>query len=195
MRSSALAWGWHCSAGCRAGGLRPRRSLSLGLFIALADFIIVGLRRKTPLFQRFTALVLGSSLSERLTGLASFALLVGLLLFFKLFWIWMALALAAVGIVSGLRAGAAQRRGTARPLELAESIVRSLRRHGHDEDLVRQFVCTSCGPDWEELYEALFGYESMLRAPRSLGTSRRPETPAHVCALARICSSGGSMPG
>ena len=149
---------------------------SLGLFIALADFTIVGLRRKTPLFQRFTALVLGSSLSERLTGLASFALLVGLLLFFKLFWIWMALALAAVGIVSGLRAleqrSDAERRG---PLELAESIVRSLRRHGHDEDLVRQFVCTSCGQHWEELYEALFGYESMLAARDRWGRVDRPE--------------------
>ena len=39
-----------------------------------------------------------------------------------------------------------------------------LARGGHDEDAVRRFVCTSCGDDWEELYESLFGYESMLHA-------------------------------
>ena len=140
--------------------------------------------------------MLGSSLSERLTGLASFALLVGLLLFFKLFWIWMALALAAVGIVSGLRAleqrSDAERRG---PLELAESIVRSLRRHGHDEDLVRQFVCTSCGPDWEELYEALFGYESLLRRGAIAGHESTAGNAGPCLRPGGICSSGGSMPG
>jgi hypothetical protein len=61
---------------------------SLGLSIALADFVLTGVTRKTPLFQKVTALVLGSSRSEWLTILASAALLVGLLLLLKLLWIW-----------------------------------------------------------------------------------------------------------
>jgi eukaryotic-like serine/threonine-protein kinase len=152
---------------------------SLGLFTALADFAVVGLRRQTPLFQRVCALVLGNSLSEWLTVLASLALLTGLLVVLKLFWISLALLLAAIGIALGLRAldlhAEAERRG---PLELVETIVRSMRRQGHDEDVVRQFVCTASGGHWEELYESLFGYESKLMAREHLranaGTDARP---------------------
>jgi eukaryotic-like serine/threonine-protein kinase len=153
--------------------------LSLGVFAALADFAVVGLERKTQLFQRVVPLFLGSSLSEWLTVLAAVALLIGLLLILKLFWIWVALALAAVGIAFGLRVldlhAESERRG---PFELIEAIVRSLRREGFDEDLVRQFVCSSCGWNWEEVYESLFGYESMVRARdrwgRGDGARNRP---------------------
>ncbi len=149
------------------------------MFTALADFTVVGLRRKTPLFQKVSAFVLGSSPSEWLTGLAVVALLVGLLLVVKLFWIWVALALAAVGIALGVRAldlrASVERSG---PFELIESMVRSMRRQGYDEDVVRQFVCNGSGPNWEELFESLFGYESMLQARdrwgRGAGGKARP---------------------
>ena len=78
---------------------------SLGLFTAIADFVIVGFKRKTPLFKKACALVLGSSLSEWLTMAAGLALLVGLLLVLKLLWIWIALALAAVGLALALQVG------------------------------------------------------------------------------------------
>jgi eukaryotic-like serine/threonine-protein kinase len=154
--------------------------LSLGIFTALADFAVAGLRRKTILFQKVTALVLGSSPSEWLTALAAVALTIGLLLVLKLFWIWVALALAAVGIAFGLRVldlqAESERRG---PFELVESVIRTLRRQGFDEELVRQFVCSSSGPNWEELHESLFGYESMLRARdhwgRGEGLRARPK--------------------
>jgi hypothetical protein len=137
---------------------------SLGLFTALADFAIAGFREKTPLFQRLSELVLGSSLSEWLTGLAATALLLVLFLVLKLFWIWIALALVAVALALGLRAldllAVAERRA---PFEFVEAIVRSLRRQGFDEDVVRQYVSTSSGRSWEELSEALFGYESTLQ--------------------------------
>ena len=77
--------------------------LSLGIFTALADFAIAGFRRKTSLFQKFAPLVLGSSPSEWLTTLAAVALLIGLLFVLKLFWIWVALGLLALGIATGLR--------------------------------------------------------------------------------------------
>ena len=77
--------------------------LSLGVLTALADFAVVGFRRKTALLQKAAALVLSSSVSEWLTGLAGAVLLIGLLLILKLFWIWVALLLAAVGIAFGLR--------------------------------------------------------------------------------------------
>jgi eukaryotic-like serine/threonine-protein kinase len=154
--------------------------LSLGLFTALADFAVVGLRRKTSLFQRVVPLVLGSSLSEWLTALAAVALSIGLLLVLKVFWIWVALALAAVGIAFGCRVldlhAESERRG---PFELIEAVVRSMRRQGFDEEVVRQFVCSSSGQNWEEVYECLFGYESMVQARdrwgRGDGARARPK--------------------
>ncbi len=139
--------------------------LSLATFTALADLVIAGFRQRSPLFQRLTAFIAGGSLSEWLTVLAGLALLLGLLAILKLFWIWIALALAAIGIALGLRAldlrALAER---AAPLELVETVVRSLRREGRDEDFVRQFVCLSSGRKWEELFESLFGYEAKLEA-------------------------------
>ncbi len=139
--------------------------LSLALFTALADLVIAGFRQHSPLFQKLAVLILGSSLSEWLTVLAGLGLLLGLLAILKLFWIWAALALAAIGIALGLRAldlrALAERVG---PFELVETVVRSLRREGHDEYFVRQFVCLSGGRRWEELFEAFFGYEGKLEA-------------------------------
>ena len=139
--------------------------LGLGVFTALADFAVAGFTLKTPLFQTASALVLGSSASEWLTGIAAAAVFVVLLLIMKLFWIWVALLLAAVGVALGLRVldlhARSERRG---PLELAEEAVRSLRRQGFDEELVRQLVCSSSGAHWEELYEGLFGYTALLHA-------------------------------
>jgi eukaryotic-like serine/threonine-protein kinase len=140
--------------------------LSLGLFIALADFVIVGLKRKTPLFTKACALILGSSLSEWLTVAAGLILLIGLLFVLKLFWIWVALALAAVGIAMALQVGLDARAETERraPLEQIEGMLRSLRLQGVEEDALRQFVCKFSGPHWEEVHEALFGYEAKLLA-------------------------------
>ena len=153
-------------------------SLGSSLHRGFADFVIVGLKRKTPLFKKACALVLGSSLSEWLTMAAALVLLAGLLLVLKLFWIWIALALAAVGIAMALQAGldvraTAERR---RPLEQIEGMLRSLRLHGLEEDALRQFVCKYSGPHWEEIYEALFGYEAKLlcQARDRLRTRRRP---------------------
>jgi serine/threonine protein kinase len=153
---------------------------SLGAFIALADFVIVGLKRKGPLFRKACALVLGSSLSEWLTVAAGLVLLVGLLFVLKLFWIWIALALAAIGVAMAVQLGLdaralAERRG---PFERIEGMLRSLRLQGLEEDAIRQFVCKYSGPRWEELYEALFGYEAKLLARdrwgRGEGTKARP---------------------
>ncbi len=62
--------------------------LGLGIFTALADLAVAGFRLKSPLFQKACALVLESSVSEWLTGIAVAAVFVGLLLITKLFWIW-----------------------------------------------------------------------------------------------------------
>ena len=141
--------------------------LSLGLFIALADFVFVGVRRKTPLFMKVCALVLGSSRSEWLTILSGVALFVGLLVDLEAL-----LDLGCPGPGSRwYRVGTANRarracRSRARraPLENVEQMLKSLRLQGQDEEALRQFVCKYSGPHWESFYEALFGYEAKLAA-------------------------------
>jgi hypothetical protein len=58
-------------------------------------------------------------------------------------------------------------------------MLRSMRLQGLDEDVLRQFVCRFSGPQWEEFYEALFGYEAKLlardRCGRGDGARARPK--------------------
>lgn len=49
------------------------------------------------------------------------------------------------------------------PLVEAERFVRDLRISGTDEDGLRSFVARYSGRGWKRLYEALFGYESLLQ--------------------------------
>ena len=53
------------------------------------------------------------------------------------------------------------------PLDDARGLLKALRLQGLEEDAVRQFVCKFSGPYWEQLYEALFGYEALLAARAS----------------------------
>ena len=71
---------------------------SLGLWTAAADFVLVGIRRKTPLFLRVCARFWGLT-AEWLTATAALAILVvGLLVILQLFWVWVGLGLLAIGI-------------------------------------------------------------------------------------------------
>jgi eukaryotic-like serine/threonine-protein kinase len=153
--------------------LAPIAFLSLGALIALADFVLVGFMRKTPIFLGVQRLAFESSRSEWLTVVAAIAILAGLLMVLKLFWFWVALALAAVGIAVGLHAAFDRRIDDERrqPLEEVHGLVRALRGQGLDEHEIRQFVCQQSGEDWEEFFEALFGYDAMLTARTRWGQS------------------------
>jgi serine/threonine protein kinase len=148
---------------------------TLGLWTAFADFVLVGIRRKTPLFVKVRELVSRGRLSEWLTGLTGLAILGVLLMILKLFWVWLGLAFLAIGIAVAFHAGfdrqaKAERRA---PLDQAEDMLRSLRMQGRDEDALRQFVCIYSGNHWEEFYEALFGYEDKREARERWGRDER----------------------
>jgi eukaryotic-like serine/threonine-protein kinase len=139
---------------------------TLGLWTALADFVLVGIRRKTPLFVKLCDLISTGGLSEWLTAVAGIAILVVLLMILKLFWIWLGLAFLAIGIAVAFHAAFDRQVEAERsePLDKVERMLRSIRLQGHDEDALRQFVCKYCGNRWEEFYEALFGYEAKREA-------------------------------
>jgi hypothetical protein len=149
--------------------------LGLGLMTALADFVVGGLRKPSALFHKARELAAGTPPNEWLLVLAGVVVGLIALWVFKLFWAWFVLAVVAVGIAVGLRMtldrqAEAERAG---PLGQVEALVRSLRLQGLDEDALRQFVCQYGGDRWEELFEALFGYEAKLDARRRWGLGER----------------------
>jgi hypothetical protein len=149
--------------------------LGLGLMTALADFVVGGLRKPSALFLKARELAAGTPPNEWLLVLAGVVVGLIALWVFKLFWVWFVLAVVAVGIAVGLRMtldrqAEAERAG---PLGRVEDLVRSLRFQGVDEDAVRQFVCQYGGDRWEELFEAVFGYEAMRDARRRWGLGER----------------------
>jgi hypothetical protein len=139
---------------------------SLGLWTALADFVLVGIRRKTPLFIKVCELISRASFSEWLTAGAALAILVALLLILKLFWIWLGLAVLAIGIAVIFHASIDRHAESERaaPLDQVRVLLRSLRLQGHDEQALKEFVCVHGGSHWEQFYEAVFGFEARRAA-------------------------------
>jgi hypothetical protein len=86
---------------------------------------------------------------------------------------WAYLGAVAGGVVLGMgfyfcieRWAAKARRRVIMPVE---SMLTDLRRHGVEEQSLRQFVCRYAGRRWEQLYELLFGYDQKLEARRLWG--------------------------
>jgi serine/threonine protein kinase len=88
--------------------------------------------------------------------------------------------LVAIGVHFGFDKPIAKERRE--PIEALENVLRQLRGRGISEAAVQQFVCRDSGEQWEELYEAMFGYEAkliarskwaVLRPPAAAGSIRR----------------------
>jgi serine/threonine protein kinase len=128
--------------------------------------IIYGLARRTFLMSKFRELLSSSNFADWGSYLLFAVLGMGILVSFGLQWIWLAFSVGAFlsallfyGIVD--RELASDRKFS---LEQTERMLKTLRLSGTDENTIRHFVCRYCGRDWEEFYEALFGYESKLQA-------------------------------
>jgi eukaryotic-like serine/threonine-protein kinase len=140
--------------------------LGLGLMTALAYFVIDGVSRCTDLFTRVRALILASRGVDWLSGVAGLVLFLAALVVFQLQWAWLAFGVLAVILALALhqmvdRKVDSERRGA---VEEAEAVLRGLRLQGVSEEANRRFVRASAGDDWEEFFEALFGYPAKLAA-------------------------------
>jgi hypothetical protein len=148
-------------------------SLRLGLsffglaaMTALFMFLVRGLTVKPYLFLKVREFVFGSGWSDWLTWGACLLLLLALLFMTGLLKFWLAFLVVAGSMAVVIRIL------IDRPLEKqrqpaivkAEQLLRSLRLKGLPEDSLRQFVCHYSGQHWEEFYETLFGYESLVAA-------------------------------
>ena len=139
-----------------------------------------GIGGRSPVFDRAREWLLGGDLGDRLTALATVALAVGTLAFAGLLGVWIFLAGLAVGLAAAyhfaLDRTVDRERGPA--VDRARAVLRNLRRRGVAEADVRRFAATRAGRRWEELYEALFGYDALREARRrwsaDAGGRRRP---------------------
>lgn len=166
--------GWWLAAATAAGTM---------IGTCLVHFGVQGLRERTYLFLKVREFVFGSRWSDWLAGVVS--LLLGLVVLWALGLMWVLAVVVIFSVGFGLafyylcdRQLAAQRRGA---LQAVEQMLRTLRLGGVDEDSLRQFVCKYAGEQWEEFFEALFGYEAKLAARERWGKGARgTERPRHA---------------
>ena len=138
----------------------------LVLQAATAYFLVHGLTNKTYFFRRVRQFTFGLSAWDGILvcgGLGLFALLLWML---GIFWIWVGFGLIGTAVAGAMRlafdrAIAAERRES---LDQCATLLRRMRRHGLDEEELRQFTAKHGGMHWEEFFEALFGYEAKLGA-------------------------------
>jgi serine/threonine protein kinase/phage FluMu protein Com len=163
-----LLLGWLGPAGAMVG---------LAILTPLIYAAVRGWREKSYLFTRTRAWALDSSWSELAYGAAGTLLFLMILYLLGLFWLWLLMGVLAVGLALTCyfvldRPLADQRH---EPVKRAEKLLRAMRLQGLEEGAVRVFVCKYAGDDWEECYEALFGYEAKRRARQWLRgeTARR----------------------
>jgi hypothetical protein len=141
-------------------------ALFLAFAAGLSRLLLHGVVYRTPVFLKLRELVLESSRGDWLFwGIAVLVVLV-LLLTTSMGAVMAALIVLAVGWAVTLhflldRRAAAQRRPVVAD---ASRLLEELRKEGMDEEALQYFVFDHGGDAWEEFFEAVFGYDWMLRA-------------------------------
>lgn len=145
---------------------------------ASAYVLVAGFRDNTYLFGKIRESLGALRVSDwALAGIAGITLVA---LLWALGWLgW----LVGAAVVSATLAATAHQfvdRRLARErqasLERLEGWLKTLRVRGANEDALREFVARNAGRDWEEAFEALFGYEAMraARAAHGKDAANRP---------------------
>jgi eukaryotic-like serine/threonine-protein kinase len=149
-----------------AGGV-----LGLACMTTAASFVISGLRQRAYLFEKFRGFVLSARITDWLTWIGGGLVFLLALWLLGMIWFWLGFAILAIGLAAGYSFvvvdGLARQRKE--PLENMERLLKSLRLKGVDENSLRSFVARYSGDNWEEFFEALFGYEAKLAAREQFG--------------------------
>ncbi len=149
-----------------AGGLAGLIVLSV-----VSYQIMVGIAQKTHVFTRLRQLAFGARFTDWLKFIGLAILSIFVLWIFGLLWIWIGVAVAAVGlsIAWAIVLDALVRKQRKPSLDEVRGMLKSMRLKGLEEEALRQFVCKYSGKHWEEFYEALFGYEAKMQAREAWG--------------------------
>ncbi len=147
--------------------------IAVGVFTVVGGFLTSGIVYRTHLFVKTREMVLDSTWPERLRlgfytilGLGALLLVLGPLP-------TILAALVAAGICSMYHILIERQLvdERAKALAKAEGLLKKLRLRGLEEEALRQFIAKYSGEHWEELYEALFGYDLMIQARQRLATT------------------------
>jgi hypothetical protein len=136
----------------------------------LCYFFLNGWSRKTDLFQKVRQFASGLSRGDWLVAAAGTGLFLAFLWLSNWFWLWIGFGLlgtaAALALWYGFdRTLDAERHAT---LQAADQLIRRFRRSGVPEFDAQFVVAKYAGRQWEEFFEALFGYEAKLRTRTQL---------------------------
>jgi hypothetical protein len=140
--------------------------LGLMAMTPAAYLVIAGVSQKTFIFSKLRELIFTAGVGGWLKGTAAALMLLVILFALGWLWVWIGAGIVAV-LIALLHYMAVDRpvqRARLTPLDNAEQLLKKLRLNGLEEDAVRQFICKYSGQQWEEFYEALFGYEAKLQA-------------------------------
>jgi MFS family permease len=149
--------------------------LGLTAAAAVAYFVTGGTSSHNYFFDKIRSYIFAQSIGEWITNIGS--ILLSAAIIWLLGWTVPFVSGAVLGACLGV-AGAvvfdkrllASRRES---IEAMESLLKSLRMKGVEEDAIEQFVVKYSGDQWEEFYETIFGYEAMLRARTELSRSEQ----------------------
>jgi tRNA A-37 threonylcarbamoyl transferase component Bud32 len=133
---------------------------------AAVYFVLAGLTGQSDLFRYVRRFVRGMTLGDWSVSVAGFILFGVFLWMLNLFWVWIGFGLIGAGLALGLRFGLDRAVDEERrmPLKHCRQLLRRMRIQGLDEEAIRQFVAKYSGRNWEEFFEALFGYDAKLAA-------------------------------
>ena len=131
---------------------------------AAVYFVLNGVRRKTYLFTRVRRFAAGMSGGDWVVAGGAAGLFVAFLWLSNLLWLWCGFGLlgAAAAVALWLlwdRPLDAERDDVTRA---ATKLAHRLRKQGIAGDDVKQFFAKYSGRQWEEFFEAVFGFESKL---------------------------------
>lgn len=154
--------------GCGLAGAYSWAGGFLGLLLStpLAYFLIHGIYSRSVVFTKVRQIVFGARFIDWIMWSAGGIMLLLTLWVFGILWHFLGFAIVGVGLafVLWFLTDRAQDSARTEPIDDAKILFKTMRLQGLDEEKLRQFVCKYSGDDWEEFYEALFGYEAKLAA-------------------------------
>ena len=165
-----------------ASWLKTTIGMVLAMFLAPVSAVVFsGLEGTSPLARRWRESLITGGILEWLYWL--FGSLIGLLAVHYL-GLWVPLIFASllgVGAGAGYYFGIEKMLSKQRKpsLEQAQGILRQLRFRGMDEDQICNATAHQAGQNWEEFFEALFGYDRMRTMQAKLQGSQGSEGKRH----------------
>jgi hypothetical protein len=147
--------------------------VAMGVMTMLGTFLTSGLVYRTHLFVKTREMVLDSNWGERARWAIYALLFIGAMALSGLSLVVILLALVAAGICALYHILIERKlvEERTKALARAEALLKKLRLRGLEEEALRQFIAKYSGDNWEELYEALFGYDLMIQTRQRLAAT------------------------